>query len=129
MGSVPPDRCLRRIDKCRRMLLIFAGYKPVVSPEVLKENICINIHYSLLPAYRGVHSTAWAILNDESYLGLTIHEINEYIDAGPIIHQYQVKNDFVSTFCDYLEGFNQYIELNLGRICKEGINGLLTPCV
>lgn len=59
----------------------------------MNKNKIINIHYSLLPKYRGYHSTVWAIINDEKYLGLTIHEMSEYIDDGDIIYQYKVEND------------------------------------
>lgn len=115
---------LLSLKKC---ILIFAGYKPIVSKEVLQNNICINIHYSLLPTYRGMHSTVWAILNDEEYLGLSIHLMSEYIDDGDIIHQYKIPNDFQSTSTYYMEQFNQYIEKKLSRIILEYLNGNITP--
>ena len=67
-----PDR-ITNLDGLKNELLIFAGYKPIVPIDILDNNTCINIHYSLLPTYRGLHSTVWAILNDEPKLGLTIH--------------------------------------------------------
>lgn len=104
-------------------LLLFAGYKPIVSKEVLEKNTCINIHYSLLPAYRGFHSTVWAILNDEPYLGATIHLMSPYIDDGPIIYQYKVENDFVSTSCDYMNMFNKKMTEVISGVLSDYING------
>ncbi len=108
-------------------LLLFAGYKPIVPEEVLKKNTCINIHYSLLPAYRGFHSTVWAILNDEPYLGATIHLMSLYIDDGPIIYQYKTGNDFVSTSCDYMNMFNKKMTEVVSGVLSDYINGDIIP--
>lgn len=108
-------------------LLLFAGYKPIVPKEVLEKNTCINIHYSLLPAYRGYHSTVWAILNDEQYLGATIHLMSTYIDDGPIIYQYKVENDFRSTSCDYMIMFNKKMTEVVSGVLSDYINGDIIP--
>lgn len=47
----------------------------------------VNIHSSLLPAYRGVHPVTWAIVNGESETGISIHKINDGIDTGDILIQ------------------------------------------
>lgn len=110
------------INNLTEATIIFAGYKPIVPHDVLKNNDCINIHYSLLPKYRGLHSTVWAILNDEDYLGLSVHKMSDYIDDGPIIHQFKVKNDRIKTSTDYMLMFNQYIADNLGDIITDYFN-------
>ena len=50
-----------------------------------------NLHASILPNYRGRHPIAHAILNDEEFIGATIHKIDEKIDLGYIISQGKVK--------------------------------------
>ncbi len=50
----------------------------------------INIHASLIPAYRGRHPLNWAIINGERETGVTIHHVNEHIDEGAIIAQQTV---------------------------------------
>lgn len=115
------------LDQLQGELIIFAGYKRIIPSSILDKNTCINIHYSLLPKYRGFHSTVWAILNDEPELGLSIHLMNEFIDDGPIIAQYRVSNDFVRTSTQYMLLFNTYIQQNLGRIITEFINGDIVP--
>lgn len=47
----------------------------------------INIHPALLPKYRGRYSTVHAIFNGEKTTGVTLHWMNDRIDAGPIIMQ------------------------------------------
>lgn len=108
-------------------LLLFAGYKPIVPMAVLKRNTCLNIHYSLLPNYRGLHSTVWAILNDEDYLGATIHMMNENIDDGPIIYQYKVANDRVKTSAQYMKLFNTHISECIGQVLSDFIDEKIVP--
>lgn len=103
--------------------IVFDGYKPIVPHNVIVNNVCINVHYSLLPKYRGLHSTVWAILNDEDYLGLSIHLMNDNIDDGAIIHQKRYKNDRVKTSREYIETYNDYVANNLGEILKNFIFG------
>ena len=45
---------------------------------------CVNIHGSLLPKYRGAAPFQWAILNGESSTGVTVFQLDERWDAGPI---------------------------------------------
>jgi methionyl-tRNA formyltransferase len=47
----------------------------------------INLHASLLPAYRGAAPINWAIINGETRTGLTTFFINEAIDCGAILNQ------------------------------------------
>ena len=56
----------------------------------------LNMHPGLLPKYRGLWPEFWKLHNKEKYGGVTIHYINEGIDAGAIIAQtkYRIqKND------------------------------------
>ena len=124
------DKVISIDDKGRELLnqlnnetIVFAGYKPLVPHEVLSKNDCVNVHYSLLPKYRGLHATVWSFLNDEDYVGLTIHQMTEYIDDGPIIHQYRVKNDRIRTCPEYMVMFNNYIAEHLGVIMNDYIDG------
>jgi methionyl-tRNA formyltransferase len=45
---------------------------------------CVNIHASLLPKYRGAAPYQWAIINGEETTGVTVFQLNEGWDAGPI---------------------------------------------
>jgi methionyl-tRNA formyltransferase len=46
-----------------------------------------NLHPSLLPRYRGCFSAPWAIINGETYTGITYHRMNAEFDDGEIILQ------------------------------------------
>ncbi len=47
----------------------------------------VNIHESLLPAYRGGGGSSWALMQDDNESGVTIHEMMPKIDAGKILLQ------------------------------------------
>ena len=48
---------------------------------------CINVHFSLLPLYRGAAPANWAIANGESETGVTTMFIEPTLDTGPILLQ------------------------------------------
>lgn len=107
-------------------LIICSGHKEIISTEFLKKNKVINIHYSLLPKYRGLHSTVWAIINGEERLGLTVHEMNEKIDDGPIINQHAILYDNQSAK-EIMELCNEYIKENLAKILIKYKSGEIKP--
>ena len=48
---------------------------------------CINVHFSLLPLYRGAAPANWAIVNGETETGVTTMFIEPALDTGPILLQ------------------------------------------
>ncbi len=46
---------------------------------------CINIHGSLLPAYRGAAPIQWAVIDGRAVTGVTIMQLDEGMDTGPIL--------------------------------------------
>lgn len=49
-----------------------------------------NVHFSLLPAYRGKSPVFWQIKNGETAGGITIHQMTESFDSGAMLMQHQV---------------------------------------
>jgi methionyl-tRNA formyltransferase len=47
----------------------------------------LNVHPSALPRYRGPSPVLWAIRNGDPAMRITVHRMNEVIDAGPILAQ------------------------------------------
>ncbi|MBI2011710.1 hypothetical protein HYS91_03000 [Candidatus Daviesbacteria bacterium] len=75
-------------------LVISAGFDKILKRDLIKKiPLAINIHFGLLPKYRGSFSIPWAIINEEKYIGITIHKIVPGIDSGEIILQSKIKND------------------------------------
>jgi methionyl-tRNA formyltransferase len=55
--------------------------------------LCMNVHGSLLPKYRGAAPVNWAILNGEKQTGVTIQKMALALDAGAIIAQEKMDID------------------------------------
>jgi methionyl-tRNA formyltransferase len=54
----------------------------------------INLHSGVLPDYRGILATFWAMLNDETHIGCTLHYVTDNtIDTGEIIGVYKIAAD------------------------------------
>jgi len=53
----------------------------------LPDHGVLNLHGGALPRYRGNAAANWAILEDETELGITVHKMVPEIDAGPILSQ------------------------------------------
>ncbi|CNH18866.1 formyltransferase family protein [Yersinia kristensenii] len=62
----------------------------IIKPERFSHSNIFNIHFSSLPKYKGMYTSAWPILNNEKTSGVTLHKIDSGIDTGPII----AKKDF-----------------------------------
>jgi len=73
------------------VVLVFGlGYKvPSELFDIPKKGF-YNVHFSLLPAYRGHSPVFWQLKNGETTGGVTIHKINEKFDDGPILAQQAV---------------------------------------
>lgn len=54
---------------------------------------CINVHFSLLPLFRGAAPVNWAIVRGESETGVTTMQVEEGLDTGPILLQRATRID------------------------------------
>jgi len=80
-----------------------------------------NIHFSLLPKYRGALCISEAIKNQESETGVTLMEMDAGLDHGPIIEQQKVIidiNDNVANLTTKLtQSAKQLLLRNIPKIC------------
>ena len=67
-------------------------YRKMISPEILKipASGCLNLHASLLPAYRGRCPVNWVLINGEKKTGVTLHRMTPRPDDGDIICQKEI---------------------------------------
>lgn len=73
-------------------IIIVVAYGRILPKSVLElaPHGCLNVHYSLLPKYRGAAPVAWTIINGESEGGVTTMQLVEKMDAGPIYLQEKI---------------------------------------
>jgi methionyl-tRNA formyltransferase len=58
-----------------------------IEQEIDKFEVLLNLHNSPLPKYRGVNPINWALKNNETYHGVSIHKIDDGIDTGDVYAQ------------------------------------------
>jgi phosphoribosylglycinamide formyltransferase-1 len=69
--------------------IVLAGYMRILSPAFIDsfEHRILNIHPSLLPAYKGLDTHQRALANGETRHGVSIHLVTAELDDGPILLQ------------------------------------------
>lgn len=95
----------RRIEKYRPELIVLAGFMRILSDDFVNHfyGKMINIHPSLLPKYRGLHTHKRALDAGDSEHGLSIHYVSAKLDGGPVILQKTVpvlENDTESSLAE-----------------------------
>lgn len=70
-------------------LIISISANQIFKREILKlpKYGCINLHTALLPKYKGLMPTFWALKNNESEIGISVFFMDEGIDTGSILIQ------------------------------------------
>lgn len=78
-----------KLDMLEVELVCLAGYMRIIGDVLLKRygGRIINIHPSLLPAFRGAHAVEQAVEYGVKVYGITIHWVDESLDGGRIIAQ------------------------------------------
>jgi len=74
-------------------LVVLAGFMRILSPGFIAAfaDRILNIHPSLLPLYRGLHTHRRALEAGDTQHGCSVHFVTEELDGGPLVIQAQVK--------------------------------------
>lgn len=80
------------LEDWRTDIVCMAGFMRILSPQFATrwEGKAINIHPSLLPAYKGLDTHARAIADGVAEAGCTVHFVTPGLDEGPAILQARV---------------------------------------
>lgn len=116
---------LSDIYKIENLIFISLEFDRIIKPEYFKTKFLFNIHFSKLPAYKGMYTSAWPILNGESESGVTLHRIDHGIDTGELIDQISfplTETDTArSLYFKYLEKSCQLFNRNIASILAGSI--------
>jgi phosphoribosylglycinamide formyltransferase-1 len=119
-------------------VIVLAGYMRIVTNVLLRAfpDRVINVHPSLLPAFRGLHAQRQAIDHGVKITGCTVHFVSEEVDSGAIILQAAVPvlgDDTEATLSERIlaeehrllpQALQLYAE---GRLTIQGRRVLITP--
>lgn len=81
------SQTVEEMSKLKPDLIVMVAFGQILKKEVLelpKQGV-INVHASLLPAYRGAAPINWAIINGETTTGVTTMYTEEGLDTGPML--------------------------------------------
>ena len=86
-------KAIDQLKKNNIDLICLAGFMKILSKRFIKnfKGKILNIHPSLLPKYKGLHTHEKAIKNKDKYSGCTVHFVNSKLDSGKIINQKKVR--------------------------------------
>jgi len=84
---------IQRLKSYKINLIALAGFMRILTPAFVKQyhNRIINIHPSLLPAFKGSQAIKDAFNRKVCSTGVTVHFVDAQVDHGPIILQNELK--------------------------------------
>lgn len=80
---------MAKIDDWQPDVVVLAGFMRILTPGFVQhfEGRLVNIHPSLLPKYKGLHTHQRALENGDSEHGCSVHFVSAELDGGPVIGQ------------------------------------------
>jgi phosphoribosylglycinamide formyltransferase-1 len=86
------EALISTIEPHRPDIICLAGFMRILTPHFITRYAgrMLNIHPSLLPQYRGLHTHARALEAGDTVAGCTVHEVTAALDDGPILGQAEV---------------------------------------
>ncbi|OCC15801.1 Methionyl-tRNA formyltransferase [Dissulfuribacter thermophilus] len=109
--------------------LVVVAYGQILKKSLLEcpTIMPVNVHGSLLPKYRGAAPIQWSILNGDETTGITIMQMDEGMDTGPILLMEEVSIGTDETFGELYNRLSQLGARLLVHALKEVANGKLSP--
>jgi methionyl-tRNA formyltransferase len=86
-SSLRDESVLQRLAAAEADFFVVVAYGHILRENVLQmpRTACINVHASLLPAYRGPAPIQWAVINGERETGVTTMIMDKGLDTGDIL--------------------------------------------
>ncbi|TWU48621.1 Methionyl-tRNA formyltransferase [Rubripirellula tenax] len=85
--TINDPAAITRVADLQPWLLVVCDYGHILKPDALATATIggINLHGSLLPAYRGAAPVQWSLLNGDAETGVSVIHMTPRLDGGPII--------------------------------------------
>jgi methionyl-tRNA formyltransferase len=99
-------KTLEDVYSIENLLFLSLEFDKIINPSKFRSDKLFNIHFSLLPKYKGMFTSIMPILNNEKTTGVTFHKIDKGIDTGEIIAQKEFEIDFIDNARDI---YHKYI--------------------
>lgn len=96
------------------LVFLSLEFDRIIKPNLFKSKKLFNIHFSLLPKYKGMYTSLHPILNAEKYSGVTLHEIDKGIDTGKII----IQDKFLISGLNCESLYFKYLKHGTNLVCE-----------
>lgn len=93
--KVRDPECIEELRKYHADIMVVIAFGQILPKEILEMTPygCVNVHASLLPAYRGAAPIQWAVINGEKVSGVTTMQMDEGLDTGDMIMKTEIVLD------------------------------------
>lgn len=101
IADINSEQGLQMIAASKPHLMLSIRFGQILRPTVIQipEFGVLNLHSGILPQYRGVMATFWAMLNGEQQIGTTLHYIQDAgIDTGDVIAVNTQSTDYTQSY-------------------------------
>ncbi|MFA6188579.1 MAG: phosphoribosylglycinamide formyltransferase [Sulfuricurvum sp.] len=109
------------IQKYSPDLVVLCGFMRILTPVFTTQIRSINLHPSLLPAFKGARAIERSFESDETVCGVSVHWVTDELDAGEIILQ----KSFTKNVKDSLEDFSAKIRAIEHEILPQSVINIL----
>lgn len=119
---------LGEVQEISDLIFLSLEFDQIIKPHLFKSKKLFNIHFSLLPEYKGMYTSLLPVLHGRDKSGVTLHTIDQGIDTGDIIAQATVNIEGLNceeVYREYLKAGTWLICENLQKIINNDF--LLTP--
>ncbi|KJC40977.1 hypothetical protein UB31_26720 [Bradyrhizobium sp. LTSP849] len=121
---------LRELNQLRNLItdlrpaaVVISSFDRIIPAQILALCRFINVHYSLLPHYRGRANVNWALINGETAAGISIHLVIPELDGGNLLFQHAIPIGSSDTVTSLYDRLNAIQERELGGVVLRAITG------
>jgi methionyl-tRNA formyltransferase len=123
LTDTSPEGVRRAVTLYRPHCTVVSSYDRILDARTLSCGQFVNVHYSLLPKYRGLAAVQWSMINGEPEFGITVHAITRELDAGNVLCQRRVTAGAHETVSDIYAKLNEIQRQVLGATVERYLSG------
>lgn len=123
------NKTLEQLTKLSPDLFVVAAYGKIIPQSFLDipQYGSLNVHPSLLPKYRGPSPIQTTILNGDEKIGVTIIKMDEQVDHGPILAQWEMPVNAEDTFASLHSVLFEKAGSELPSLIPSFVDGTIVP--
>lgn len=123
------DKVINEIEKIKPDVGVVADFSYIIPKPIIDsfDGKIINIHFSLLPKYRGASPVQFALLNGDEITGITYYLLDEKMDEGKILEQIEYKLDTKHTSGELYDILFKVAAEKLPKVLENYLSNLTKP--